>query len=82
MKEKHLISDRFTLDFHNGSIIDCNGKMIGITAYQERFLKYLIQNENMPCIQKNIDAFVYRGETVPKNTPNFYAELVQICPDL
>lgn len=82
MREKHLISDRFTLDFHNGSIIDCNGKMIGITAYQERFLKYLIQNENMPCIQKNIDAFVYRGETVPKNTPNFYAELVQICPDL
>lgn len=82
MKEKYLISDRFTLDFHNGTIIDCSGKMIGITAYQERFLKYLIQNESMPCIQRNIDAYVYSGETVPKSTPNFYGELVQICPDL
>ena len=82
MKDKYMISEKYTLDFLNGSIVDNAGRMTGITAYQERFLKYLILNENTPCILSNIKDYVYRGETIPKDTPNFHTQLLQLCPDL
>lgn len=82
MKSLYKISTSFSLNLDDGCILDQNGKMIGITAYQERFLKYLIQNPNKPCILSNIKDFVYRGETIPNETPDFYTQLIHVCPDL
>lgn len=82
MKTRYRISEDYVLDFEKGAIVDCGGRMIGITAYQERFLKYLILNAGKPCISNSVKAFVYRGEPIPKETPNFFLQLTQLCPSL
>ena len=82
MKSEYKISSNIILNLDEGFFIQNSGQRIAITAYQERFLKYLILNKNRPCINNNIKAFVYRGETIPKETPDFYSQLLKICPAL
>lgn len=82
MKSKYRISSNVYLNMDEGFFFYKNELRVEITAYQERFLKYLILNKNKPCILSNIKAFVYRGEPIPEKTPDFFSQLLKLCPAL
>lgn len=82
MKSQYKISENIILNIHEGFFIDNTGHRIEITAYQERFLKFLILNQKKPCIRKDIINFIYRGESIPKAESDFFSQLVKKCPAL
>lgn len=82
MKTRYKISDNSVFDLCEGTITRNDGQVIELTAYQERFLKYLVMNPNKPCVSGKIRSYVYRGETTPKEHIDFHQQLIQKCPAL